>query len=236
MGKHVEMPLLVSAFGPGLRLLFVDLERYFGSLWIADLYLIHPGKGLDNTLFSKPPDVSGKSRRFVHQLPTVVENEVAEKFLAVLAHRSTGCRASAALEKDCVHFRMLVQIFDQSIRKPLAREFVRRRFELRRYVSLFFEQRFVQVRSSFFEPFLGNFRIGKTAVDPALGFHVAQLGRISTRRLLGLACLIPVDADQLIFRHDLRFDTVLFIGALDRLHDHVFGDGIGDNQHHAFLH
>ena len=146
MGKHVEMPLLVSAFGPGLRLLFVDLERYVGSLGIADLYLIHPGKGLDNTLFSKPPDVSGKVAALFINSQRLSKMKLPKNFLLCSPIVRLVAVRPPRWKNNGVHFRMLVQIFDQSIRKPLARGFVRRRFELRRYVSLFFEQRFVQVR------------------------------------------------------------------------------------------
>src|SRR6266508_692784 len=116
MGKHVKMSLLVTALGPSLCLLFVDIEAHVGSLGIADLHAIHPGEGLDDALFSEAPNVSGKSCRLVHQLPAVVKNKIAEKFLAVLSHRSARCRASTTLKKGGVYFRMLVQIPDQAFR------------------------------------------------------------------------------------------------------------------------
>ena len=150
-----------------------------GAFGIGHLNLIDPTERFDDALFGKLPNVAGKRRRFVHQLPVIVEDEVAEQFFTLLAHCLAGVWPAAAAPEDAFDFWMSIQIFLQQSAHISLRQFAENFFMRRRnHFVVARKHRLIDIRAPFLEPFLRHLGIGEALRDPRFNLHIAKLRRV----------------------------------------------------------
>src|SRR2546430_14593067 len=100
------MPLLIRSFSPRFRLFLGQGKGEVGAFGIGYVHLIDPAERFDDALLGKLPNVAGKRRRLVHQLPMIIENEVAKQFFTLIPHRLTSIRPATAAPKYAFDFWM----------------------------------------------------------------------------------------------------------------------------------
>ena len=125
---------------------------------------------------------------------------------------------------------MLLEIFDDRVGDALAAKASAEIDEFLRAVVFALKHGLVKIRATLLEPFLGNFGVAESLQNPCAHFHVALLRGEPAVGFHRFHCLFLADTEKLVLRNDLDLYATLFVGAFDRLQDHVFSRRFGEDR------
>ena len=137
---------------------------------------------------------------------------------------------AAAPPKNCIDFFVLIEIFDDRIGDALAAEASAQIDELLRAIVLALKYRLVKIRTPLLQPLFGNFGVAEALQNPGAHFHVTLLRREPAVGFHRFHRFFLAHAEELVLRNDLDLYAALFIGAFDRLQDHVFSRRFGEDR------